>query len=107
MVDARGHGRSDGPEHGYSQEILNQDVAELIRVLKLAQPVLMEYSSGALAAAQYPELMRATVREGRRACSRYAAFCEGKPYRKYTSFARRTFDFDTAPVCLHDALCDG
>jgi pimeloyl-ACP methyl ester carboxylesterase len=67
MVDARGHGHSDGPEHGYSQEILNQDVAELIRVLKLAQPVLMGHSNGALTAAQvaaqYPELVRAIVLE--------------------------------------------
>lgn len=67
MVDARGHGRSDGPEYGYSQEILNQDVAELIRVLKLAQPVLMGHSNGALTAVQmavqYPELVRAVVLE--------------------------------------------
>lgn len=67
MLDARGHGRSDGPEHGYSQEILNQDVAELIRVLALEQPVLIGHSNGALTAAQvaahYPELVRAVVLE--------------------------------------------
>lgn len=67
MLDARGHGRSDGPEHGYSQEILNQDVAELIRALALAQPVLIGHSNGALTAAQvaaqYPELVRAIVLE--------------------------------------------
>ena len=67
MVDARGHGRSDGPEYGYSQEMLNQDVAELIRALELAQPVLIGHSNGALTAAQvaanYPALLRAVVLE--------------------------------------------
>jgi N-formylmaleamate deformylase len=67
MVDARGHGRSDGPEHGYGQEMLNQDVAELIRVLGLDRPTLIGHSNGALTAAQvvahYPELVRAVVLE--------------------------------------------
>lgn len=67
MVDARGHGRSDGPGYGYSQDILNQDVAELIRVLGLGQSVLIGHSNGALTAAQvaahYPELVRAVVLE--------------------------------------------
>lgn len=67
MVDARGHGRSDGPEQGYSQEILNQDVAELIRALELEWPVLIGHSNGALTAAQvaaqYPALVLAVVLE--------------------------------------------
>ena len=65
MVDARGHGLSDGPEHGYGQEILNRDVVALIEELGLSHPVLFGYSNGALTAgqvaAQYP--LRAVVVE--------------------------------------------
>ena len=67
MVDARGHGLSDGLEHGYGQEILNQDVAALIQGLNLSRPVLFGYSNGALTAGQvaanYPELVRAVIVE--------------------------------------------
>lgn len=67
MIDARGHGRSSGPETGYSQEILNQDVAELIRELDLQNPYVFGFSNGALTAAQvaaaFPELVRAVILE--------------------------------------------
>ncbi|HEY0756877.1 MAG TPA: alpha/beta hydrolase [Ktedonobacteraceae bacterium] len=65
MLDARGHGRSSGPETGYSPEILTQDVIELIRGLDLQQPYLFGFSNGALTAALVaataPELARAIV----------------------------------------------
>lgn len=67
MVDARGHGLSDGPEHGYGQEVLNKDVAELMQELGLSRPALFGFSNGALTAAQvaadYPQLVRAVVLE--------------------------------------------
>jgi len=47
MVDARGHGRSSGPETGYSQALLTEDVAGLIRELGLQHPSLFGYSNGA------------------------------------------------------------
>ena len=67
MIDARGHGQSSGPETGYSQEILTQDVAEFIQELDLQHPDVFGFSNGALTAAQvaatFPELVRAVILE--------------------------------------------
>lgn len=67
MLDARGHGRSAGPEAGYSQEMLNQDVVACIEELGLRKPDLFGFSNGALTAAQvaanYPELVRTVILE--------------------------------------------
>src|SRR5579872_207720 len=41
MVDARGHGLSGGPEAGYSQGLLTEDVIELMRELTIERPVVM------------------------------------------------------------------
>lgn len=67
MVDARGHGRSSGPETGYSQALLTEDVAGLIRELGLLRPSLFGFSNGAMTAAQVaatsPELVHAIILE--------------------------------------------
>jgi N-formylmaleamate deformylase len=67
MVDARGHGRSSGPETGYAQAILNQDVVALIQELELHHPSVCGFSNGALTAAQvaatFPHLVRAIILE--------------------------------------------
>lgn len=67
MVDARGHGLSSGPEAGYSQELLREDVAGLIQGLRLVRPVVFGYSNGALTAAQlaaaHPELVSVVILE--------------------------------------------
>jgi len=67
MVDARGHGRSSGPERGYSQELLNQDVAALIQELELQKPSVCGFSNGALTTAQvaatFPQLVRVVIVE--------------------------------------------
>jgi N-formylmaleamate deformylase len=67
MVDARGHGLSSGPETGYSQKFLTQDLAGLIEELGLQRPSLFGHSNGALTAAQvastFPELVRAIILE--------------------------------------------
>jgi pimeloyl-ACP methyl ester carboxylesterase len=67
MVDARGHGLSSGPETGYAQDILTEDVVELIHELKLQRPSLLGYSNGALTAAQvaatHPELVHLVMLE--------------------------------------------
>ncbi len=67
MVDARGHGRSSGPETGYSQELLTQDVVELIQTLELQYPAVLGYSNGAVTAAQVaaiaPELVHTVIVE--------------------------------------------
>ena len=51
MPDARGHGGSSTPDHGYRYEDLANDVVGLIRGLGLAPPVLLGHSMGGLTAA--------------------------------------------------------
>jgi pimeloyl-ACP methyl ester carboxylesterase len=67
MVDARGHGLSDKPEHGYSPRELAQDLAGVIQGLGLNKPIVMGHSMGAVTAswvsAEYPELISATILE--------------------------------------------
>ena len=94
MVDARGHGLSDGPEHGYGQAILNQDVAAFIQALNLLHPALFGFSNGALTAGQvaanYPELLRAVVVEdppwGESSRQPPVTTQEGEPWPGYTEW---------------------
>ena len=68
MVDARGHGRSDGIETGFPQGALTEDAAGLIRALKLGAPGILGHSQGGATgihvAAAYPDLVRALIVEG-------------------------------------------
>ncbi len=52
LVDARGHGQSDGPVDGYDQARLTADVLALLAALALDRPVVWGYSNGAATAAQ-------------------------------------------------------
>lgn len=67
LLDARGHGRSDGVEAGFSPELRAEDVAGALRELKLERPALLGHSMGAetaaLVAASHPELVHAVVLE--------------------------------------------
>jgi N-formylmaleamate deformylase len=51
MPDARGHGDSSAPEHGYRYDDLASDVVALIRSLGLSRPVLLGHSMGGMTAA--------------------------------------------------------
>jgi pimeloyl-ACP methyl ester carboxylesterase len=51
MPDARGHGDSSAPHHGYRYDDLASDVADLVRGLKLSRPVLLGHSMGGMTAA--------------------------------------------------------
>lgn len=51
MPDARGHGRSDAPLHGYRYDDLASDVTALLRSLDLQRPIVMGHSLGGLTAA--------------------------------------------------------
>ena len=69
MLDARGHGLSErigGP--GFSQDLLNADVAALIRELDLAPVRVHGFSQGGITgihvAADHPALVRSLVVEG-------------------------------------------
>ena len=67
MVDARGHGRSDDPEEGYTPLDHAADVAGLITGLKLDRPAVLGHSMGAASAivlaGLYPTLPRAVLLE--------------------------------------------
>lgn len=51
MPDARGHGRSSTPLHGYRYDDHASDVVELIRGLELPSPILVGHSMGGMTAA--------------------------------------------------------
>ncbi len=51
MPDARGHGLSSVPDHGYRYEDHANDVVGLIKALRLTPPVLLGHSMGGMTAA--------------------------------------------------------
>ena len=51
MPDARGHGESSAPDHGYRYEDHASDIVGLIRGLGLARPALLGHSMGGMTAA--------------------------------------------------------
>lgn len=51
MPDARGHGNSSAPKHGYRYDDLAADVVSFIDELGLATPVLLGHSMGGMTAA--------------------------------------------------------
>lgn len=65
--DARGFGRSDAPETGYTPADRAADLRAVVRGLDLDRPVLLGHSMGAVtvahAAARFPELPRGVVLE--------------------------------------------
>src|SRR5437879_11069248 len=46
MLDARGHGYSDGITNGFSNSLLVEDVVDVTRELKLGRPRIMGLSQG-------------------------------------------------------------
>ena len=67
MIDARGHGRSDGPEQGYGSIEQATDLAGLIKGLQLERPAILGHSMGAATALAlaglYPTLPSAILLE--------------------------------------------
>jgi N-formylmaleamate deformylase len=67
MVDARGHGKSEAPEGGYTLRNLAVELAGLIEVLALKKPFILGHSMGAITtlvlAGLYPDLPRAILLE--------------------------------------------
>jgi N-formylmaleamate deformylase len=65
MPDARGHGRSSVPEHGYRYEDHANDVVGLIEALRLSPPILIGHSMGGMVAAvvasRSPKLLRGLI----------------------------------------------
>ena len=67
MVDARGHGRSEAPEHDYDPMTQAADLAGLIAALGLRRPAILGHSMGAATtlalAGTYPDLPGAILLE--------------------------------------------
>jgi N-formylmaleamate deformylase len=67
MVDARGHGRSEGPQQGYGSAEMAADLAGVIAELELRRPAVLGHSMGAattlVLAGTYPEIARAILLE--------------------------------------------
>jgi N-formylmaleamate deformylase len=62
MPDARGHGNSSTPLHGYRYEDHAADVVGLIQGLKLAAPVLLGHSMGGMTAAVVASRLATAIR---------------------------------------------
>ncbi len=67
MVDARGHGRSDAPEQGYTPTDMAADLAGVITALGLQKPAILGHSMGGSTtmalAGLYPDLPGAILIE--------------------------------------------
>jgi pimeloyl-ACP methyl ester carboxylesterase len=67
MFDARGHGLSDPPTAADPPDVQVEDLAGLIKALKLERPILMGHSMGSASVAQfaakYPDVPRAVILE--------------------------------------------
>jgi pimeloyl-ACP methyl ester carboxylesterase len=83
MVDARGHGLSDPPRADDPVAVQADDLAGLIRELKLDRPIVMGHSMGSFAAtmfaAKYPDIPRAVILEDPNLANRPAAASPGAP----------------------------
>lgn len=62
MPDARGHGKSSAPPHGYLYPDLANDVIGLIEGLGLAEPVILGHSMGGMTAAVAARRLGAAIR---------------------------------------------
>ncbi len=51
MPDARGHGKSSAPDHGYRYEDHANDVVGLMKAMRVSSPVLLGHSMGGMTAA--------------------------------------------------------
>ena len=67
LPDARGHGLTDPPKASDPADVQVEDLAGLIRELKITKPIMMGHSMGASSvawfAAKYPDVPRAVVLE--------------------------------------------
>jgi pimeloyl-ACP methyl ester carboxylesterase len=87
MVDARGHGRSDGIASGFSSRLLVEDAAGVIRALNLDRPRIIGLSQGGSTvlrlAATYPELVRSFIFEGWGDEARGGAMANSEGYQSW------------------------
>ena len=84
MLDARGHGRSDDIEDGFSNSLLVEDVVGVIHELKLDRPRIIGLSQGGTTAlrlaATYPQLVHSFIFEGWGDENQLGAFANSEGY---------------------------
>jgi len=77
LPDARGHGLSDPPKKSDSADAQAEDLAGLIRALKLEKPILMGHSMGSSSvawfSAKYPDIPGAVILEDPRLIPRVSS----------------------------------
>ncbi|WP_264821996.1 alpha/beta fold hydrolase [Escherichia fergusonii] len=65
MPDSRGHGLTNNPDGQFRYDLMAEDMAELIKALKLEKPLVMGYSDGGMVVlkliSRYPDLASAAV----------------------------------------------
>ena len=99
MPDARGHGLSDPPSPSDPIDVQVEDLAGLIRELKLEKPILMGHSMGSSSAAwfaaRYPDIPRAVVLEDPRLIPRTPkpAAQDGEAKRRGQILARNNMTY--------------
>ncbi len=90
MIDARGHGQSDGIEKGFSQELLTEDAAGMIQALKIEKSRLLGFSMGGITgihvADRFRDLVRALIVGGAADKSDVRTdFTQSEGYKKWLS----------------------
>ncbi len=90
MTDARGHGRSDGIERGFSQVLLTEDAAGVIRALRIERTHLLGFSMGGITgihvAEEFRDLVRALIVGGAADKSDVGTdFTQSEGYKKWLS----------------------
>lgn len=87
MLDARGHGRSEGIASGFSNTLLVEDVIGAIRELKLHRPSIIGLSQGGTTvlrlAATHPELVHSFIFEGWGDENQSATFANSEGYQAW------------------------
>jgi pimeloyl-ACP methyl ester carboxylesterase len=89
MLDARGHGRSDGITSGFSNSLLVEDVVSVIQALELGRPRIIGLSQGGTTvlrlAATYPQLVHSFIFEGWGDQNQSASFTNSEGYLAWYS----------------------
>jgi pimeloyl-ACP methyl ester carboxylesterase len=112
MFDARGHGLSDPPTPSDPPDVQVEDLAGLIKELKLVRPILMGHSMGSSSvarfAAKYPDVARAVILEDpglvRPAASPAGAATQTPEQRRATILTRNnTTEEDLVAGCIKNS----
>ncbi len=111
MPDARGHGFSDPPNASDPADVQAEDIAALIKELKLTKPIVMGHSMGASAAAwfaaKYPDVPRAVVLEDPGLGARPSAAAGGGPSleeRRAQTLARNNMAYEElVALCMKNS----